>query len=370
MGNLNIDNAAVGTFTNVMQTYSPTDTTILSPTGQKESFYQNTKVATYTGYIREIPDIKGAELLKTTWNVGKGYTTDNRTQAILDLITGNGKQNFDDIIANADFTANCFGESATQVIRMKKDGTLSTNVEDMIVNMKALDIGTIRAVYNNEGILLRFEQWGKAPIGKVRDFKPQEIFYLVNNPVMDSMGGMSDFVALEETIAADMESFRDIRKIMHYQARPFIMWKLKTDDVTKINSFISRIEQARKLGEDTFIPDEDDTVSYEIVQLTLSPIILEWRNEVRNRIYRTIGVAQVIAGASGQGTESDSKVIYLAGEQTVEKRQRFLERQIESQLGLSINFYPPATMAQDLQRDTSKDPNTFQPNDVTAGVGV
>jgi hypothetical protein len=79
----------------------------------------------------------------------------------------------------------------------------------------------------------------------------------------------------------------------------------------------------------------------------------------------------VIFGAAG-GTESGSKMEYLAHEQIFEKDQKYLEESIWSQLFLKINLLPPTSMIDNLATDENKDANAqlgLQPNDVTAGVG-
>ena len=110
--------------------------------------------------------------------------------------------------------------------------------------------------------------------------------------------------------------------------------------------------------------------SYEVVELNINQIILAWRDDLRNSFYRAVGLPQVVPGAGGQSTESESKVIYLAFEGIVEREQKQIERWIWEQMGLRIDLYPPETLAQDLQTDNSKDGTAgFQPSDTTAGVG-
>ena len=119
-----------------------------------------------------------------------------------------------------------------------------------------------------------------------------------------------------------------------------------------------------------FIPDDEDVVSHEIVQTTPSPAIFNWRDDLRNKFYRAIGLPQVVPGAGGQSTESESKVIYLAFERIVHHEQKYIEDQIWQQLYLKIKLIPPATLSANLQQDQGKDVmNAAQPSDLTAGEG-
>ena len=122
-----------------------------------------------------------------------------------------------------------------------------------------------------------------------------------------------------------------------------------------------------------FIPDDDEAIQYEIVQVNLSQLVLSWRDDIRNKFYRTIMLPQVVPGASGQGTESESKVIMLAFEQLVERDQRFLEKQLWNQLAIRIDLIPPASIAPELKTDEAKDAGqglNFQRGETTAGVSA
>lgn len=330
---------------------------------QEETEWINSDWSKWWGYFNSIPDLQSALLMKSAWITGKGYTADPETTVILDHVTGMGKDTFRDILFNMDVIRNVGGDSFAEIIRAD-DGTL--------LNLKPLDPSTIKIILNSKGRIIRYEQINKlgTKTSQPLKFKPNEIFHLSANRLADSIHGISKIYALEQTILADNESFTDIKKLMHHQARPFILWKLKTDDPVKIAQIRAKIDAARNLGEDTFIPDDDDAISYEIVALNPSSMIFEWRNDTRNKFYRSIGLPQIVPGAGGQSTESESKVIYLAFEQLNENDQKYIEDQVWNQLNLRINLIPPATLSQDLQADQGKDGvMTPQPSDTTAGVG-
>ena len=207
----------------------------------------------------------------------------------------------------------------------------------------------------------------------LRTFKPHEMFHLSNNRLADQLHGISDIESLEPTILAELESFNDGKRLMHQQARPFIIFKYKTDDHAKIKETAEKINKLREAGNDLHIPDDDNILSWEVVQVNPSQVVLEWRNDIRNKFYRTILVPQILAGAGGQGTESDSKIIMIGSEQIIWKNQRYLERQIKAQLGLTIDLIHPTSISQDLQQDEAKDKNqgiAIEPADTKAGVGA
>ena len=359
MVKLDLNKATASDMTNVVKDASVDTMSVDGAAEQKETIYDNPNWTQYWGYFNQVPDLKSAILMKAIWNVGKGYTTDSATQVTLDNMTGWGKDTFDDILFNMEVSKRIGGDAFAEIIRDEEDGRL--------INLKVLDPGSMRIVVNRQGIIKRYEQLSKVK-KQPKLFKPEEIFHLSNNRIADQIHGISDIEGMEETILAEVENFDDMKKLMHRQVKPFILWKLKTDNQAKINEVVRKIEKARNLGEDMFIPDDDDAIDFEIVQVAPSQIIMEWRNDIRNKFYRTIGLPQVIPGGAGQSTESESKVIFLAFEQLVEKDQRYLELQLWNQLAVKIDLIHPASIQENLQTDTSKDGQAFQQGDTTAGV--
>jgi len=240
------------------------------------------------------------------------------------------------------------GGAYAEIIRDDKTGEL--------LNLKPLDPASMVTIFDDKGMIKRYEQRTKT--GKemnVKKFKPEEIFHLMHNRIADSIHGTDDIASVEKTILADDESFNDMKKIMHFQAKPFIVFKLKTDNTTKIASFAAKIKSARNLGEDMFIPDDENLLSYDVVQVNPTALLMAWRDDLRNKFYRTIGLPQIVPGGGGQSTESESKVIYVAFEQIVMHEQLDIEEQVWSQLKLRINLIHPTLIEDLLGIDEKKD---------------
>jgi hypothetical protein len=204
---------------------------------------------------------------------------------------------------------------------------------------------------------------------KHTEFKPEEIFHLSNNRVADNIHGTSDLIGTESILKADMESFEDMKKLIHRQARPLLVFKLKTDDPATIAAFSAKMDEATAKGENIYIPNDENAVSFEVIQVIPNQAVFQWRDELRKKFYRNIGLPELLPSGGGDATESGGKIGYLAFEQVVEREQRYIEQQIWAQLNLRINFIPPATLSENLKQDEQKDPNVFQPSDMTAGVG-
>lgn len=351
-----MDNAATSDMTNIVKdvTIDPLQVDQAGDTG--ETTWMNTEWTQQWGDFNTQADLKTAITLKSMWLLGKGYTTDAKTQVELEFIKGMGKDTFYDIMLNQDIISRVGGDSYAQIV---------PGPDGITRNLIPLNPGKMRLVFGTKGNLKRYEYLTtKGKKTTVEKFKIEEIFQLSNFRLANQMHGISDIKALRKTIEADNESFVDTRKIMHHQAKPFILWKLKTDDQSRVNRFMARVDAARNISEDLAIPDDDAMISYEVIKLEPSASIFLWRDELRNKFYRNIMMPQIVPGAGGQGTESDSKVIYMTHEQIVAYWQLQREKQIYQQLHIKLKFTPPASMTPDLAADEGKDLNTgFQPSE-------
>ncbi|MCK9371375.1 phage portal protein [Candidatus Dojkabacteria bacterium] len=348
MGNLNITNTKLGDNTNQVAAYEVTPVNVDTARDTKETEWVNNRASIQWGWFNSNPDLKSALVMKAIWDVGKGYTADPETMVILDHIKGNGKQTFRDVLFSMEIVKRIYGDSYAEIIKDDDTGEL--------INLKLLNPANMKVIFNEFGDIIRYEQFNANSKSTVTKWQPEDILHFVNLGMVGQIHGISEIDVLEPTLKADEESFADVRKVMHSQAIPLILWKLKTDDVTTINNFVTKINTARKLGgENVFIPDDDNIVTHELVEINLSQAIFEWRNDIRNKFYRNIGLPQIIPGAGGQGTESESKVIYTAYGNIVENDQKYVEEQIWNQLYLKIDLIPPESLIPQLQSDTRKD---------------
>ena len=312
---------------------------------QPETIWQNPNWNEEWGAFMDTAEYQNALLMKGIWNTGKGWTADARTESILNHFTGWGKDSFDDIIYNTDVISMVCGDSFCHKVM----------VGDLIANLKPLNPGRMRTIVGQEGRIIRYEQLGMTGKEVFKKFEPHEIFHLSYNRMSDQIHGISKYSVLKKIIMADEKSFEIMDRVMRHQAAPFILWKLKLDDDTKVANFAEKVRKTREKYEDLFIPDDENIATHEVVEISPSNIIMLWRDDLRNKFYRAVGLPQLVPGGGGQSTESESRVIYLAFEQLVMQRQRYIEQQIRSQLGLRVTFNAPATMSELLKTDQQKD---------------
>jgi hypothetical protein len=331
----------------------------------KETSWQNMKWSQYYGYYKSIPELKQAIDMRSLWTIGRGYETTIPTRVVLESIRGWGMDTFNTILKNMIVTRRIAGDAFAEIIRDPQTKEL--------INIKPLDPGQIRIVVNEKGIIKRYEQVSKTG-KKTQRFKPEEIFHLTNKRVADEIHGTSDIEVIEDIIKASEESFQDMKQLMHRHVKPIMAFKLDTDNQSKIDAFVTKMDEVINKGENIYIPK--DTVDFELVSVpsnaTLNP--LPWRAPLS-----VVGIPQIILGSSGEFTESTAKIAYLAFQQSVEDEQQDIEDQVWNQLYLKIELSFPASLQNELLSDEAKDgastpqaPMTapeFQPSDTTVGLG-
>lgn len=367
MGTLNIDNAVASDYSNTITDDTIPQMSTEGATDTKETRYSNPNFTKYWGIFNAVSDVQSGLLMKGTWDVGKGYTTDKGTQPILDKITGWGKESFDEILFNMDVMRFVAGDSYAEVVR-NDNGTL--------VNLKCLDPASITHVVSDKGMLLYYEQTSKVSFLKVfkrkahRRIELNEMFHLTSNRLADQIHGISKIAAVERNVTAQNQNTLDVNQLMHHQVRPFLIFKWKTDDESKIAEMKGRIDKLRDTGDDLHLPDDEDVLTIQEVKINMSDIIFTWRNDTRNEFYRHFGLPLVIFG-SGGSTESGGKMEMFAHETVFQSDQRYLERQLWAQLAIKIKLNSPVGLSQNLLSDEAKDASQgqeVQPQD-TAPVG-
>lgn len=360
----NLDNASSSNMTLRVESFSVDPRNTDAATGMKETEWINSKWSQYLGYYKEIPELKSAIDMRAVWALGKGFKADNRTTAILNHIQGYKSEGFNRILKNMIITKRIGGDSFAEIIR---------DEEGLLLNLKPLDPGTIKIVVDKKGMIKRYEQMSKT--GKkelIATFQPEEIFHLTNKRIADEIHGVSDIECVEKIILANAESFADMKELMHRYVRPKFVFKVDSDDQTKINAFAVKMDAAVNKGENIYIPK--DTVEFEIMAVpanaTLNPA--PWRDELKAKFYQSVNIPQILMGGGQEFTEANAKIAYLAFQQSVEDEQHETEADVLAQLNLEIELDFPATIQNELISDYSKDGQQqqtgFQPADTSVGV--
>lgn len=359
--NLDISNAIKSDMTSIVQ-----DVTIPSKDtdgpSNKETRWDNSEWPKWFGYYSANAVLKAAIDKRAEWEVGSGWIADSHVTSKLDNITGTGFDTFDTIMDNMARVCAINGDSYSEIIRDDR----------RLINLKPLNPARCSNVVNEKGILTHYEY--RQANGKVREIKPKNMLHFCNKRIADQIHGTSDIAALVRYLLADAESFKDSQTLQHRHVNPRFMWKLNTDRPAKIAAFQDMKDRAVNKGEDLIIPQ--GAVEWDLVAVphnaTLNPI--PWRESIRDTLFQVVGIPQIMLGGSGGSfSEAQSKIAYLAYEQSVKAKQTYYQQQVWNKLQMRVTFLFPTSMKNELLSDEKKDnragagPVPFQPADTIAG---
>ena len=344
MPDMNVGNASVGDLTNTETLFSVDSQTTDAATESPETFYDNPDWEQELGYYKSIPELRQALDTIAAWTVGKGYKADDFNRLVISGIRGNGKDSFNSIMQSLVVTAKFGKDAFAEIIR---------DNEGKIINLKPLS--TLRIVQNRQGLIIRYEQVSKVKgKGNLR-FEPEDIFHISNRRRADEIHGESIVSALKEIILMRNEAMHDYKQLLHRHVKPRIVWKLDTDDASKIADFKAKADEATNNCENIYIPK--DAAEHEILAIptnaTMNP--LPWIGVLNNYFFQACGVPQIIVGGSQEITEATAKIAYLAFQQAIEEIQLYLEEQIKIQLGLNVEFEFPASLENELLASQKKE---------------
>lgn len=368
----NIDAATVTNYTDAIPSWSVDPYQIKGAENQKETRWHNDDAKKQLGYFYSDSEYQSSIIMKTIWNVGGGYTANTALKTELDSINGWGKESFLDILFNMEIMAEVTGNGYAEIIRNPDDYTLA--------NFKVIDPSVITHITNRKGILLRYEINSKSGKNKgetIFKIPPHRILHFVSLRLGDEIGGFNKNHCLENPIKSREQLAKSIDLVQKFHAKPLIVWQFPMDKKSKMNTIITKIENAKNKGEDIFIPFDKD-ISHTLVPLptnSLQPLI-QLQQDYIDKFYRVVGVPQFLQGSGGKGTEADSKVRSLSFAQPVKWRQKYIEKALWNQAAIKIKLNFPDALVQTnqaIKADTLKDGAEqgigFQDNEVTAGVG-
>ena len=306
------------------------------------------------GYYYNINAFSSLVDKKSIWCIGKGFEADKKTTAILNDIRGCGKDSFNTIMQNAVKVYSVCGDFLAEIVKNKRG---------KLVNLKPLNPGTFKITANDYGIITGYEQVSNlnpsrsGAKGKMfKKFKPDEIFHLAWNRMADNIHGTGTTEKMENDLKRYEEVVRDQRIIFNRYVKPLWVFSVDADDDAELAAFKVKVDQTVNKSENLVVPkdtvDKIDRMSIP-ANSTLDP--LPWIKFLESQFLKAEGVPAIVQGISTGGSESESKVLYLAWQQVVEWNQLFLEEQIRNQLGLKVEFNFPAMIEPDIKRDEKKD---------------
>lgn len=346
MPETDIAKTTVGDMTNDVDDVEVSSKFTDGATGTGETTYQNEKFAQQLGYYLQIPEWKRSVDTTADWITARGYTADDETKVILDRIRGAGDDTFLDIVWNMEVISMIGGDAYCEIIR---------NEAGVLLNLKPLDTGSMKIVFNSKGMLERYEQVSRTKDGKLKKFKPTDIFRLTNKRIGDSMGGIADTDVIEKIVKARNEAFADKVQLQHRFVRPRFMVELDTDKKAKIDSFIKKFDLTTNKGDNLYYGKGNVKVDLLAVAPNATLNSENWMASLQTYFSNAVGVPEIVMNGSGTYSESGAKTSFTAWEQTVMGKKLRFEQQFSRQVFHDIKFADSVSLRKDVTEDTTKD---------------
>lgn len=333
------------------------DNGIINQANSDETYWDFPESNERLGYYNLLPELKKSIDIVSMYTTGKGYYCPSvNTQIRIKKFIGWGEDTFESICWNLLVQKKVFGDAFAEIIR---------DEEKQIINLKPLYTGDMRIVCNKKGFIIRYEV--RQTQGGNKEFKPYEIFHLVNERIANQIHGTSIVDSVAWVIEAKNEALDTMRKIQRRQLALGYL-EYEGDDTAELDKITEKYKQAMNNGWVFAIPKG-------VIELKQAPanqiitILLEWIRYLDDFSYRALGVPLVLAGGSG-GSEGSDKTGFLTFDQVWKKEQRELSADIWNQLGFIIYFEEPASINPEMLSNETKNTSQtrFQPKDATAGV--
>jgi len=323
----------------------------------KETEWTNPYWEEYHGYYETIPEVNQSANSLADWTCGRGWTADQTTTLMLELISGSGEDSFDSIMKDVIVTKKINGDAYMEIVR---DGPV-------ILNLKPLNPSRCKTVFDERGIISKYRVMQGD--GTWKDMKRKDIFHVMNRKRANQIHGTSIITSAKQDILALKEAKADYKKLLHRST--IRVCYIDAQDATTINRVRTEWKEGIDKKEILILPGKRG--DFDVVDLPapnpetfLAPI-----RYYEDKIFRNLGVPKVILGGSQEYTEASSKVGYLTFEQVYATEQRELEADIKAQLGIIVTFERPISLKEPVQG--SEEANTgqvgFQPNETLPTLG-
>lgn len=346
MSDLMLGNTTTTDFENVQgfnYTVTPKETD--GNYSNEENEWTNSNSSKYYGFYYEIGEFRTAVNAFATWVIGQGYDTDMTNTGIFENIRGWGEDTFDSILWNMIAVKKFNGDSYAEIIR-DSDGEL--------LNLKVLDPRRMTIVTNKKGMIKAYKY--QTAEGKLESFKPQEIFHLCNDRILDEPHGTAVTSGIEWVCEALKEAYRDWRRMMHKSS--LLIFYVDEQDTARQNTLKQQMAVGIKNGDVLILTCKPDEARLEPAP---TPPAQAWQIYVTNledKFYKQLGVPKVVLGGTAENTEASAKVGVISYEPNWTREISELEKDIWNQLGKRIKIRKQPSLMSNMQADEAK--NTGQ----------
>lgn len=322
--------------------------------GQDEYKWSNTNASAYYGIFYNVGEYKSAINSYATRVLGWGITINNaRDKVLADHITGNGKETFRSILFNHLVVKKFNGDSYALIVTDDEDKTLQKG--GTLVNLVPLDPFRMSHITNKKNRIIRYEY--NQGDGKIKKYKPDQIFHSMNNRVLNEPHGTSETSAVAWVCEAIQEAWRDWRKINHRSSVRILY--VDENDTTRQNQLKTQYADGIKNGDVLLLPCKPEEAKFEDLTLPAPQAWTLYIGSLEEKFYTQLGISkQSIGGTTENNTEASAKVNMVITEPVWIKEMLDLEDDVKNQLGLTIKINRQPSLMDNMKTDEAK--NTGQ----------
>lgn len=295
------------------------------------------------------------------WIVGGGFKAKSiRDQVVLDHVRGMGDDTINSIFWSGLIVKKFHGRYYAHIVRDEKS--------NIIINLKPLDPASMITILGEDGIIIRHEQISKIKGKKNQEFKPKEIFYLVNDRIADDGKGDAVSQNVKWVVEAREEAMRDWKRISHRSTVRILY--VDENDPTALTNLKRDYAEAIEKGEVLIIPGKPKDAGFQDLNLPPVEAFLAWIRYLENVFYKEVGFPKSLTGDAEGIPESGGKMARLNFEPTYLRELKDLEDDIWNQLGIRGTFKEQVSLAEGMN-DTANKSNAqtgFQPSDTEVGA--
>jgi len=331
-------------------------------TDQPVTTFEYTDFPQWQNYYETTAEAKKPIQTYATWVVGQGYTTQTaKDEATLNNIRGWGEDDITSILWNMLVVKKFNGDSFAKIVRNDK-GTL--------INILPLTPSRMKTDVRSSGTIKQYRYLSPDRNSVEQTFKPEEIFHLCNDRILDNGKGDSVIETLKWYIDAKWEAMKDVRRVSHNSSIRIIY--VDEDNIGKITDLETKWAKGIATGNVMLMPGKKG-VDYEVEDITVPALDawMLWIKYLENSIYKAVGVPKTLAGDAEGIPESGGKMVVFTHQPTYIREVTVLENDFKRQIGIEIKFNRQEDLSNDVQETDSKNTNqtqATQPGDTNAGT--
>ncbi len=340
MANPNFNNTTTAGLLTAVPDYNVSSKTTDGGYPNDENRWTNTEASKYYGNYYNVGEYRSAINSFATWVIGQGYSVESvRQEMILEHITGWGEDTFESILWQMIAVKKFNGDAYAEIIIDEKSGVL--------INLKPLDPRRMTHITNKQGRLIRYEY--SQGNGEVKQFKPNKIFHLCNDRILDEPHGTAVTSAVEWCIEAIQEARRDWRRLMHRSAVRIIY--VDEQDTTRQEKLKTELANVIKNGDIILIPCKPEEAQVKDLEVPAPEAWIRYLEYLEDKFYKALGVPKVVLGGTADNTEASAKVGVISYEPIWVREITELELDVWNQLGIKIKINKQPSLMENMQAD-------------------